>query len=282
MNKFYKKIPIKCIDYIKKQNLEKLLKIKIKKNQAFLPLNETINKKNSVPYPPDWVDLVRLHKLIRLRKATTVLEFGLGFSTLIIADALYKNKLQYRRTVKYGILRNNNIFQCHSLDASKKWINYTKKKIPHHLKKIVKINFSDIKITQYNNQICHVYKKIPNINPDFIYLDGPNPSDVKGSINGISFSNSDMTVMAADLLLIEPLLVPRTFILIDGRTNNYHFLKNNFKRKYEHFHYKKMDVSTFELNETPLGNINNSKIKFCLNDEKPIFYINFIKKNSII
>lgn len=40
------------------------------------------------PIPPDLVDLARLHRLIRARMSFTVLEFGIGYSTVMICDAL--------------------------------------------------------------------------------------------------------------------------------------------------------------------------------------------------
>jgi len=52
---------------------------------------------------------------------------------------------------------------------------------------------------------------------------------------------------------MEPTFLPGTFILIDGRTNNTRFLKNNFKRQYIMNWDKEGDVSTFELDEEPLG-----------------------------
>ena len=47
----------------------------------------------------------------------------------------------------------------------------------------------------------------------------------------MTFQCDERTVMAADLLLMESILLPGTFILVDGRTNNTRFLKNNFQKK---------------------------------------------------
>ena len=99
----------------------------------------------------------------------------------------------------------------------------------------------------FNGRICHFYDKIPNVVPDFIYLDGPSPKDVKGSVNGLDFQLFDRTGISADTLLMESTFLPGTFILVDGRTNNARFLKNNFQRNFEYFHHKEEDVHTFEL-----------------------------------
>ena len=101
------------------------------------------------------------------------------------------------------------------------------------LKKYIHINYSAIEISTHNNQICHFYKKIPNIIPDFIYLDGPSPLNVKGNINNIDFSKH--SVMSADILKLESILQPGCVILVDGRSNNARFLKNNFKRKFQYY-----------------------------------------------
>jgi hypothetical protein len=62
--------------------------------------------------------------------------------------------------------------------------------------------------------------------------------------------------MAADLLLMESILLPGTFILVDGRTNNARFLKNNFQRNFEMSWDKDGDVTSFELQEERLGKYN--------------------------
>ena len=60
-------------------------------------------------------------------------------------------------------------------------------------------------------------------------------------------------MISGDLILMESTFLPGTFILVDGRTNNVRFLKNNFKRKYEFSWDKQYDRSSFELIEEKLG-----------------------------
>ena len=48
------------------------------------------NEQNAIP--PQYSDLARPHYLIRSRKVFSILEFGLGWSTLVMADALKNNK----------------------------------------------------------------------------------------------------------------------------------------------------------------------------------------------
>jgi hypothetical protein len=158
----------------------------------------------------------------------TVLEFGVVYSLLIIADALLKNKNDFEKLkIKPGI-RKENIFELHSLDANKFWINKFVKQIPKEFRKTIHVQYSSVSISEFNKRIYHFFNKLPNIIPDFIYVDGPAAYDVKGKIRGISFNKIERTVMNGDLLSIEPFFTPVIFILIDGRTNMARFLKNNF------------------------------------------------------
>ena len=74
---------------------------------------------------------------------------------------------------------------------------------------------------------------------------------------------SDRTVMSADLCLIEPTLLPGCFIVVDGRTSNARFVKNNFQREWEYAWHKDRDISTFELKEEPLGTLNETMLAYC-------------------
>ena len=51
------------------------------------------------PYRPELLDLYRLHRFIILNKRLTVLEFGCGWSSLIMAAALTKNSSRYNTEV---------------------------------------------------------------------------------------------------------------------------------------------------------------------------------------
>jgi hypothetical protein len=61
-------------EYVKQFKLDELLQQPIISSE--LGVFDTVNPEMTNPYLPDWVDLVRLHKIIRQRKATTILEFG--------------------------------------------------------------------------------------------------------------------------------------------------------------------------------------------------------------
>ena len=93
--KYEKRLSDIYLKYWKKEKLDKY----------FLPINKKISydpyfavtKQTTTQFPPEIKDLVNLHKLIRKRKVFTVLEFGIGFSSIVIADALLKNKNDFER-----------------------------------------------------------------------------------------------------------------------------------------------------------------------------------------
>lgn len=219
-------------------------------------LSSYLNKESDGAVPPEVEDLARIHRLIRKRKSFTVLEFGVGFSTAVIADALQKNQAEWNALADKPAVRNRFLFQSFSVDTSEHWISKTKERIPGHLSGYVSFQLSRVKIGTFNGQLCHFYETLPDIIPDFIYLDGPDPLAVEGTINGLSFGCKERTVMAADLLLMESTFLPGTFILVDGRTNNARFLQRNFTREYEVSWDKEGDVTTFELKEERLGKLN--------------------------
>ena len=108
-----------------KKNLYELLKInineKIKDEKVFDPVLNLTEK-----YNPEIIDLARIYDLINKNKPFTVLEFGVGYSTIIIAKALYDNKKEFN--INYtDKIRNSKMFKVFSVDASKKWIEETKK-----------------------------------------------------------------------------------------------------------------------------------------------------------
>ena len=217
---------------------------------------DAVSGKLNIPFPPVAEDLARLHRHIRKRKAFTILEFGSGLSTIVMADALSKNKAEFLALDKKPELRNRFMFQIFSVESDKQWIENSQSNFPKHLFEYVNFHYSEIKIDTFNGRICHFYDNLPDIVPDFIYLDGPNPKDVKGNVNGMTFQCDERTVMAADLLLMESILLPGTFILVDGRTNNARFLKNNFQRNFEMRWDKDGDITSFELKEERLGKYN--------------------------
>jgi len=264
------------LDYLtwcRENKLDELFKIDLK-SYGDLTLKrpksvyETVDPKNTNPFPPELDDLIRLHYLVRSRKVTTILEFGVGKSTHIFVDALQKNKKEFGDFVSKN-LRRATPFEIYSIDNSKSWIQKCKKEFNKNTADIVNFFYSDLEMTTFNGRACTMYKKLPNICPDFIYLDAPDQFSVTGDVRGISTRATDRQPMAADILLLEPFLLPGTLIAVDGRNSNARFLKNNFQRNWRYQEFKNEDVNILELIEPPLGYLNEKQIRFCLGDNWP-------------
>ncbi len=221
----------------------------------------------SIALEPDIDDLVRLHKLVRERRAFTVLEFDIGYSTLVIADALAKNADDFADSDAEVELLPADAFRVFSVDASEAWLATALARIPSGLQTHVVASHSAVHAGTFNGQLCHFYDKVPNVVPDFVYLDGPDPRDVGGAINGLDFSHRERTVIAGDLLVMEPTFVPGLMILIDGRTNNARFLAHNFRRTYDWLEEPNGGFTIFELVEPPLGVRNRARLDYCVGEE---------------
>jgi len=177
------------------------------------------------------------------------------------------NKLHFKYKKKIQSLRRKHPFELVIVDSEKKYIKIAKERINFYNKKRLKykVILTKSKMTTFNGRICSEYEKLPLVNPDFIYLDGPGQGDSLGKVSGINVSHQDFMPMSSDILKIENFLIPGTIILIDGRTTNARFLKNNFQRNWKYIHDKKNDQSIFILNEDYLGRVNKAQLNFYFN-----------------
>lgn len=245
------------------KQIKKFIKFpkKITLNNAkdyFKKLNLLKDIRNKNIFPPNIIDLYRIHQFIILNNRTSVLEYGCGWSCLIIVHALNQN---LKRKKIIGSLN----YEFEIIENVKKFLEICKKrnKIVSTNKIKIKYNFSKCYWTEFNKIISSSYKKITSISPNFIYLDGPDPNSVLiKKTDGIKQFKTNLLPMSCDILKFEYHLIPGTIILIDGRTSNATFLKKNFKRDWVYFHDLKNDQSLFYLNEKPLGLRNEKQLVF--------------------
>jgi hypothetical protein len=97
-----------------------------------------------------------------------------------------------------------------------------------------------------------LFDRLPNIVPDFIYLDGPDPRDVQGHVHGLSFAigrDGYRHPLAADVLLYESTLQAGFILVLDSRYVNTNFLRANLKRRYRFRWNWTLGQPTFELQE---------------------------------
>lgn len=231
-----------------------------------IDLTRRPDPENTIPYPVEWDDLIRLHFIVTTRKVTNILEFGIGKSTFIFDHALSQNKLIYSDFVR-AHLRRESPFICDTVDDDMNWF----KKISEGANtKQVRYHYSDTIMSTFNDRVCTYYQELPNNCPDLIYLDGPDQFSPKGDVRGVSTRSSDRLPMSADILALEHFLLPGTLIIVDGRTANARFLRANFQRDWSYYYSPEFDQHFFELLESPLGVYNEAQINFCLGNE---FYV---------
>ena len=72
--------------YIAARKSEEISEINVK------PVNASVDRENTAPCPPEYDDLARLHHLVKSRKVVTILEFGIGKSSIVMGQALWKIK----------------------------------------------------------------------------------------------------------------------------------------------------------------------------------------------
>ena len=261
---------IKKLNKINIKNSKKFFKRKklffelIKNNNIKKKIDDTnssqVRKKIKKKLSPNIQQLYFVFNLITIFRRVTVLEFGVGWSTIAISNALLENKKRYSSKIKN--LRFNDPFHLFSVDNYKKFIRQTKNKLNKQQANVTSFCFSRVKTVEFEKRICTEYEKLPKINPDFIFIDGPSQFNVVGKVNNINTAHPDLAPMSSDIIKIEPFLKPGTFLLIDGRTLNAIFLKNFLYRNWNYKYFEKYDLHLFFLNGPILGRLNEKQLKF--------------------
>ena len=115
----------------------------------------------------------------------------MGFTTICICLALKENE------------ENGFNGQLYTVDAEKFWLENTESKLPPDLKKYVTFHYSPCSVTIINNQLVTRFENLPNISSNFIYIDGPRPSSVKGKIHGLGFHEENSNFKGDAIYRIE-------------------------------------------------------------------------------
>jgi len=225
-------------------------------------LESTVSAFNRKPFEPEYGDLCRLHYILLSRRCISTLEFGSGYSTVVMADALKILSTHFELWARANT-RVEKPFHLHSIDEDQVFLDITSRRLGESLSDFVTLSRSSVELISHENRFATVYSALPNISADFIYLDGPSQYATTQSINGFSLDNPVRMPMSADILRIEFFLEPGTLVLVDGRTSNARFLKSFLKRNWAYRHDCDGDVHYFELQEGPLGNLNKDKLDFC-------------------
>jgi hypothetical protein len=155
-------------------------------------------------YPPQFVDQYRLTRFIRERRPRVVWEYGSGWSTQFLAQAIVDQG--------GGTL--------YSMEADEFWAKNTQAMMPPWLQSCVDVRYVPCERVQVAGLCAWKYTWRPEALPQFIYLDGPaHAQECPGN---------------ADLVEIEQHLERGCLIVIDGRKATADFLRNNFRRRWKY------------------------------------------------
>lgn len=218
------------------------------------------------PYEPVYADLARLHFLCLKRKAMTVLEFGSGYSTVVMADAMARLHHRFAPWAARN-LRVEDPFHVHAVEEAHRFVEITRQRLQAAaVSDHASVRHSSVEIHLHDSRLSTVYSKLPNVAPDLIYLDGPSQYATAQEINGLSLASKARMPMSSDILRFEFLLEPGALIVVDGRTANARFLQAYLRRNWAYRHLPQGDIHLFELQEAPLGKYNRRKLEFCLDE----------------
>lgn len=149
-----------------------------------------------------------LYRTVRKRKPSCILEFGSGFSTVMMTQALWENAREPGGHP--GII--------YSLDAEREWAEASTKAMPSHLAGFWNIAYAPTEEAEFQGVPVFRHAGVPDIVPDLIYIDGPALTAERHS--------------AADALYLEERFCPGLFIIVDGRWKQTKFLREHLKRRY--------------------------------------------------
>jgi len=182
--------------------------------------------KNRPPdaFAPDWADLWFLYKIVREKKPRCILEFGSGCSTCVFAYALWQNHEESPEIEGH----------LYSVDADKHWTEVTAGTIPPHLRSYCDISYSPVLEIDYKGRPAFRHANIPEIVPDFLYVDGPRLKPPERFI-------------VVDPLDLEDRFAAGFCLVIDGMTENMWFTKEHLKKQYRFKHRRIVRNSIFEL-----------------------------------
>jgi hypothetical protein len=161
-----------------------------------------------------------------LARAAPVVEFGVGNSTLVMAEALARNGSGKLWTT----------------DVSARWLGDTHRCIPDRLRHGVELRQSALETMQIDGDPCHRFVSHPPADRiDLLFLDGPSPKDVPGWVHG------GKRPVAADPVLLEDRFAEGFRMIVDARAHNVAFLKRHLKRRYRVRTDPVFKITTFDL-----------------------------------
>ena len=124
--------------------------------------NNNTERENKLD-PPEFSDLYFLYKTTRESYAVSILEFGSGYSTFILAIALYQNYLQFGQQYLKKCTHPNP-FQLLTIDGSSYFLETSIKRIPKEIQKFVIGHNSQVELFVYCLYLSLKFFKVCFIN----------------------------------------------------------------------------------------------------------------------
>lgn len=221
---------------------------------------DAVSRDVEEPYSPDLRDLARLYWLARSREVVTVTEFGSGFSTGVLALALEDNEAENSEwATKYR--RSQDPFKVIVLEESSTWADVTLSRVAPSLLRHIEMNVCQVSINKWNGRYCSFFNHERLMPADLYVVDGPSQFSSLNAPDGWNTDDPVLMPMAADMLPIEHFFEPGAVILFDGRSANARFVSTNLQRNWAEYYHSESDVTVFELQEAPLGDLNRARIE---------------------
>ncbi len=154
-------------------------------------------------------DYLILYTHIKETKPKYVLECGTGKSTFVIAQAMLENQLENPNTPEFDKMK------LISMEDKYEWYEKSVNILPEKFQEFVEIHHSELTSYSYSLLNGIIYKDIPDLPYDFVFIDGPDQSGgtnvtacdidfikiVKNSNNPVSalIDNRKHTILACTL-----------------------------------------------------------------------------------
>ena len=192
----------------------------------------------SAPYPPVYADLNSLADILHRTSRTRILEYGVGHSTMVFARHIRE---MWELALWTEIDGPEWPIGIDTVDAGMPYIGYWAKKLVEEFKEdadhLVNFHHKVPELVNIGNQIASCYPFVPAWAPDFIYIDAP---------EGYQTKMPDSYVpIAADVIRLEPYLMPNTIIVLDGRAANARFIFRHLKNTWAYRYCEERDQHFF-------------------------------------
>ncbi len=186
-------------------------------------LEDLLRNRPGDAFPWSPVEVWSLYQNIRTRKPEVAMEFGVGCTTFTIAEAM----------------RRNGRGRLITVDSNRHWLEEAKKGLPDELRQLVTFHYSPVEQTTHAGVPCHRYSDLPDDDLDFLYVDGPDASDVPGWGPGKPVS--------VDPIDMEQRFRPGFRMVVEGRLLNQVFLQKHLRRTYSVWEDARFRIMTFDL-----------------------------------